>query len=83
MKDLLTDKLDWLEKRLDQTDTIEKSGRILNVNGLVIESEGPEVALGEVCRIESPRSGESALQWWPHQGNRGTPPPPRHGRFRS
>ena len=60
MKDLLTDKLDWLEKRLDQTDTIEKSGRILNVNGLVIESEGPEVALGgEVCRIES-RSGESA-----------------------
>ena len=57
MKDLLTDKLDWLEKRLDQTDTIEKSGRILNVNGLVIESEGPEVALGEVCRIESPRSG--------------------------
>lgn len=60
MKDLLTNKLDWLEKRLDQTDTIEKSGRILNVNGLVIESEGPEVALGEVCRIESPRSGESA-----------------------
>ena len=60
MKDLLTDKFDWFEKRLDQTDTIEKSGRILNVNGLVIESEGPEVALGEVCRIESPRSGESA-----------------------
>jgi flagellum-specific ATP synthase len=59
MMDLLSDNLDWLEERLEQADPCEKSGRILNVNGLVIESEGPEVALGEVCRIESVRSGES------------------------
>ena len=60
MMDLLTDNLDWLEQRIEKAEPCEKSGRILNVNGLVIESEGPEVALGEVCRIESPRTGESA-----------------------
>jgi flagellum-specific ATP synthase len=57
---LLSDSFDRLEHRLRGINTSERSGRILNVNGLVIESEGPEVALGEICLIQSERSGESA-----------------------
>lgn len=60
MMDLLTENLEWIEERLDKADSCEKSGKILNVNGLVIESEGPEAALGEICMIESPRTGEAA-----------------------
>ena len=55
--DLLGDTFDRLEHRLSGITTSERSGRILNVNGLVIESEGPEAALGEICLIESERSG--------------------------
>ena len=58
--DLLGDTFDRLEHRLSGITTSERSGRILNVNGLVIESEGPEAALGEICLIESERSGETA-----------------------
>lgn len=60
MMDLLGDTFDRLEHRLSGITTSERSGRILNVNGLVIESEGPEAALGEICLIESERSGETA-----------------------
>jgi len=58
--DLLSESLDRMEHQLGDITTYEKSGRILNVNGLVIESEGPDAALGEICMIESERSGESA-----------------------
>ena len=33
----------------------ETCGRVVQVIGLVIESEGPIAAVGEVCRIESAR----------------------------
>jgi flagellum-specific ATP synthase len=39
----------------------EHRGRVKQVIGLVIESEGPLVAVGEVCRIQSPRPQTSAL----------------------
>jgi flagellum-specific ATP synthase len=41
----------------------EKIGRIAQVTGLVIESEGPDVALGDVCRIQSERNfGETLAE---------------------
>ena len=60
MMDLLLDTLDRMEHQLGDVTTFEKSGKILNVNGLVIESEGPDAALGEICMIESERAGEAA-----------------------
>jgi len=60
MMDLLSDTLDRMEHQLGDVTTFEKSGKILNVNGLVIESEGPDAALGEICMIESERAGEAA-----------------------
>lgn len=48
-------------QRVRQTRLVENRGRIVQVIGLVLESEGPMAAVGEVCRIESGRSGESTL----------------------
>ena len=39
----------------------EVCGRVVQVIGLVIESEGPVAALGEVCRIQSSRREEVTL----------------------
>jgi flagellum-specific ATP synthase len=38
---------------LSQTDFIEYSGKVTKIVGLTIESDGPEVNIGEVCKISS------------------------------
>jgi flagellum-specific ATP synthase len=48
-------RLAGLAERARGVRVLENRGRVVQVIGLVIESEGPLVALGEVCRIESPR----------------------------
>lgn len=40
-------------RRVQQTRVIRNHGRVVQLIGLVIESEGPLAAVGEVCRIES------------------------------
>jgi flagellum-specific ATP synthase len=40
--------------RLRDTHHIERIGRVAQVTGLVIESDGPSVAIGEVCKIGLP-----------------------------
>ncbi len=47
--------------RVKATRVVEKRGRVVQLIGLVIESEGPLCAVGEVCRIESARHDESSL----------------------
>lgn len=39
----------------------ETCGRVVQLIGLVIESEGPVAAVGEVCRIQSARRNEATL----------------------
>ena len=41
--------------------TVETRGRVVQLVGLVIESEGPLAAMGEVCRIESARHDGTTL----------------------
>jgi flagellum-specific ATP synthase len=48
-------------KRVRAVPTIEIRGRVVQMIGLVVESEGPMAAVGEVCRIESARHDESTL----------------------
>jgi len=50
-----------LLQRVRATPAGECRGRVVQVIGLVIESEGPMVSVGEVCRIESPRHDASTL----------------------
>ena len=54
-------RLGHLLARVKQTSLIERRGRVVQLIGLVIESEGPLAAVGEVCRIESARHDGSTL----------------------
>lgn len=48
-------------RRIQQTPVLRNRGRVVQLIGLVIESEGPLCAVGEVCRIESARQDGSTL----------------------
>ncbi|MCI0535275.1 MAG: FliI/YscN family ATPase [Verrucomicrobiales bacterium] len=48
-------------QRAREARVIENRGRVVQLIGLVIESEGPLAAMGEVCRIESARHDGSTL----------------------
>ncbi len=48
-------------RRVRETRVTEKCGRVVQLIGLVIESEGPLAALGEVCRIQSARHAGEML----------------------
>jgi flagellum-specific ATP synthase len=48
-----------IEKYLEtagQVDPIKCVGRVCKVQGLLIESRGPQAVIGEICRIETPRN---------------------------
>src|SRR5580693_8130734 len=47
--------------RIKQARVAETRGRVVQLIGLVVESEGPLAAVGEVCRIESARHDGSTL----------------------
>jgi len=49
---------DILADRIDSAHTIKQSGRVVQTIGLVVESIGPAVSVGDLCRIESPDTGE-------------------------
>jgi flagellum-specific ATP synthase len=55
---------DWIAeytRRLEAAPTLERIGRVAQVAGLLIESDGPHVRLGDVCDIRSPRHGMSVF----------------------
>jgi flagellum-specific ATP synthase len=54
-------RLGALVDRVRQTHVLEKRGRVVQLTGLVIESEGPLAAVGEVCRVESARQDGTTL----------------------
>jgi flagellum-specific ATP synthase len=51
----VSDSFAWMRRRVESASSVDKIGRVCQVTGLVIESEGPEVSLGEVCEILSNR----------------------------
>jgi flagellum-specific ATP synthase len=50
-----TNRIEQLQRRVAQAQVLRSHGRVVQLIGLVIESEGPLVAVGEICRIESAR----------------------------
>jgi flagellum-specific ATP synthase len=56
-----TNRLDAALQRVRTARVTETCGRVVQVIGLVIESEGPVAAVGEVCRIESARHDGTTL----------------------
>lgn len=52
---ILVNRLQGAMQRVREARVTETCGRVVQLIGLVIESEGPLAAMGEVCRIESAR----------------------------
>jgi len=57
----LTSLGDRFSSRLKAGSLIQKMGRVAQLSGLVIESDGPTASLGDVCRIESAHDGSGLL----------------------
>ena len=57
----LPNRLEGLLSRVRETEVIRNHGRVVQLIGLVIESEGPLAAVGEICRIESSGNEGSTL----------------------
>ena len=53
--------LETARERVQQVRAAETRGRVIQLIGLVIESEGPLASVGEVCRVESVQHDRSAL----------------------
>jgi flagellum-specific ATP synthase len=54
-KPFCANRVEDLLRRVQATQVVRNHGRVVQLIGLVIESEGPLVAVGEICRIESAR----------------------------
>ncbi len=54
-------RLRTLLHRVRHTRPLQNRGRVAQLIGLLIEAQGPMAAVGEVCRIESPRHETSTL----------------------
>jgi len=50
--------IDWTER----TDPIKCIGRVAKVQGLLIESRGPQAIIGEICRIIAPKSDTGQIR---------------------
>ncbi len=46
-----------LNKRIASEKLFRYTGQVVGLTGLVIEGDGPPVSIGDICRIESPRTG--------------------------
>ncbi len=58
---LFPQKVQWFLKRVQSTDLLKVNGRITKVIGLVIESNGPHAAIGEVCSVKADDGREICL----------------------
>ena len=58
---MIQNRMQQLIERARQAKLSENRGRVVQLIGLVIESEGPLASVGEVCRIESARHDSSTL----------------------
>jgi flagellum-specific ATP synthase len=46
---------------LDGLEPVRRTGRVVEAIGLLLESDGPQVAVGETCRVEGLAGGKSVL----------------------
>ncbi|MEM7673734.1 MAG: flagellum-specific ATP synthase FliI, partial [Verrucomicrobiota bacterium] len=55
MIDLISAKERWIHNRLENIEPIEKHGRVVRVTGMLVESVGPDVSIGDICELKSSR----------------------------
>ena len=59
MIDSLHERFSFMEQGIRGVRTTDKIGTVKKVTGLIIESEGPEASIGQVCSITSERHNQS------------------------
>ena len=57
----LSPRFERFRQQVRQTRAFENRGRVVQLIGLVIESEGPLAAVGDICRIDSGREDDETL----------------------
>ena len=50
-----------MESRLEGFEPIEKHGRVQRVAGMLVESQGPDVSVGDICELKSNRKKETTM----------------------
>ena len=58
MIESLDERFAFMEEGIKGGRTFDKIGTVRRVTGLIIESEGPEVSIGQVCSISSARHSQ-------------------------
>ena len=48
-----------LRSQVRHAPTVKRVGAVTGIAGLIIDSEGPNVGLGDICVVRSPRTGYS------------------------
>src|SRR5580698_5955423 len=61
MQSSRVNRMEGMLRRVQSAQVVRNHGRVVQLIGLVIESEGPLAAVGEICRIESARHDGSTL----------------------
>ena len=61
MRNMETALFDKYLETAARTDPIKCTGRVSKVQGLLVESRGPQAIIGEICRIELARGGGTIL----------------------
>ncbi len=51
--------VDVLRSQVRHAPAVQRVGTVTGIAGLIIDSEGPNVGLGEICVVKSPRTGYS------------------------
>ena len=64
MIESLDERFAFMEDGIKGVRTYDKVGTVRRVTGLIIESEGPEVSIGQVCSIVSDRHKEKIEVRW-------------------
>ncbi len=67
---LLDSALENCRRRIGEVNPINRLGEVVQVTGLVIESEGPQVSLGDLCQIRSERVAGLAAEVVGFRGQR-------------
>ena len=61
MNQAVTDVFSTVRGRIQQAPTFVRHGRVASITGLIVESDGPNASMGELCLLRSQRTGFEVL----------------------
>lgn len=61
MNQAVTDVFSTVRGRIQQAPTFVRHGRVASITGLIVESDGPNASVGELCLLRSQRTGFEVL----------------------